>query len=168
MHNQHNDRILVLSLTSTKPDQTQWLFSSSTNANKSWYWQMVRFMFVLSWMNIYALGFCLMSRSFDVSLGSIGLFQGLEVEPIAFITCARLVKDARWVSSIWEYGRWVPVVNSAKKKKRPLFQDPVFQRQFIKIQITSQIFIVKGLNMVSHACSMNHKQLMNMHLWNGR
>ena len=26
---------------------------------------------------------------------------------------------------------------------------------------------LNGLNTVSHACSMNHKQLMNMHLWNG-
>ena len=47
-------------------------------------------------------------------------------------------------------------------------KETVFQRYFIKIQITSLIFIVKGLNTVSHACSMNHKQLMNMHLWNGR
>jgi hypothetical protein len=44
----------------------------------------------------------------------------------------------------------------------------VFQRLFVKIQITSQIIIVKGLNTVSHAWSMNHKQLMSMHLWNGR
>ena len=58
-------------------------------------------------------------------------------------------------------------VNSAKKEMS-LFQDTVFQRSFVKIQITSQIFIVKGLNKVSHACSMNRKQLMNMHLWNGR
>jgi hypothetical protein len=27
--------------------------------------------------------------------------------------------------------------------------------------------IVKGLNTVSHACSMNNKQFMNMHLWIG-
>ena len=35
-------------------------------------------------------------------------------------------------------------------------------------QITLEIFIVKGLNKVFHACIMNHKQLMNMHLLNGR
>ena len=58
------------------------------------------------------------------------------------------------------------VINSAKKETS-LFQDPVFQRQFIKIQVTSQIFTVKGLNNVSHSCSMNHEQYMNMHLWNG-
>jgi hypothetical protein len=58
-------------------------------------------------------------------------------------------------------------VNSAKKQMS-LLQDPVFKRSFEKIQLTLQIFIVKGLNTVSHACSMNHKQLMNMHLWNGR
>ena len=63
----------------------------------------------------------------------------------------------------WSWGD----VNSAKKEKA-LFLDPVFQRDFVKIQIASQIFVVKGLNTVSHACSMNHKQLMNMHLWNGR
>ena len=52
------------------------------------------------------------------------------------------------------------------KKEMSLFQDPVFQRSLVKIPISSQIFIVKGLNTVSRACSMNHKQLMN--LWNGR
>jgi hypothetical protein len=31
-----------------------------------------------------------------------------------------------------------------------------------------KIFTVKVLNTVSHACSINNKQLMNMHLWNGR
>jgi hypothetical protein len=57
-------------------------------------------------------------------------------------------------------------INSAKKETS-LLQDPVFQRYFVKIEITSQIIIVKGLYTVSHACSMNNKQLMNMHLWNG-
>jgi hypothetical protein len=41
---------------------------------------------------------------------------------------------------------WNYKLNSANNKKTSIFQDPVFQRQFIKIQITSQIFIVKGLN----------------------
>uniref|UniRef100_A0A674CI87 Dynein cytoplasmic 1 intermediate chain 2 n=1 Tax=Salmo trutta TaxID=8032 RepID=A0A674CI87_SALTR len=55
-------------------------------------------------------------------------------------------------------------INSAKKETS-LFQDSCLSKIICQIQITSQIFIVKA---VSHACSMNHKQLMNMHLWNGR
>jgi hypothetical protein len=39
--------------------------------------------------------------------------------------------------------------NSAKRKTA-LFQDPVFQRLFVKIQRTSKVFIVKGLNTVFH------------------
>jgi hypothetical protein len=60
------------------------------------------------------------------------------------------------------------LTKSAKKKEMALFQEPVFERSFVKIEITSQIFIVKELNTVSHACSMNRKSFMNMHLWNGR
>ena len=63
---------------------------------------------------------------------------------------------------------WYCLYKLSKKIETSLFQVHVFQRYFVKIQITSQIFMVKGLNTVFHACSMNHKQLMNMHLWNGR
>ena len=54
----------------------------------------------------------------------------------------------------------------SKKKTRPFFRT-AFQRYLDFYELTAHIFIVKGLNTVSHACSMNHKQLMNMHLWNG-
>jgi hypothetical protein len=57
--------------------------------------------------------------------------------------------------------RYVHTLYTQQKKRNVPFSGPVFQREFVKIQIMSQI-IVKGLNMVSHACSMNHKQLMNM------
>jgi predicted dinucleotide-utilizing enzyme len=82
----------------------------------------------------------------------------------------RTVTKACMQIFIWAYPRNLNFslkieINSAKKETF-LFQDPVFQREVVKIQITSQIFIVKGLNTVSIACSMNHKQLMN--LWNGR
>ena len=50
------------------------------------------------------------------------------------------------------------VLNSAKKRNAPF----PGQRYNVKIQIPSQIFIVKGLKKLSHACSMNHKQLMNV------
>jgi hypothetical protein len=54
----------------------------------------------------------------------------------------------------------------SKKKTRAFFRT-AFQRYLDFYELTAQIFIVKGLNTVSHACSMNHKQLMNMHMWNG-
>ena len=60
-------------------------------------------------------------------------------------------------------------INSIKKgflTKRPFFRTLYFKDTFVKIKITLEIFIVKGLNNVFHACSMNHKQLMNMHLLN--
>jgi hypothetical protein len=48
-----------------------------------------------------------------------------------------------------------PYINELSKKRNVPFSGPF------------TIFIVKGLNTVSHACSKKHKQLMNMHLWTG-
>jgi hypothetical protein len=50
------------------------------------------------------------------------------------------------------------------KKINIPFSGPCLSKIIRKNPITSQIFIVRGLNTDFHACSMNDKQLMNMHL----
>jgi hypothetical protein len=65
--------------------------------------------------------------------------------------------------------REITYVNKLSKKINVPFSEPCLSKIIRKnANITSRIFIVKGLNTVSHACSMNHKQLMNIHLWNSR
>ena len=55
------------------------------------------------------------------------------------------------------------------KYRNALFQKtPSFKDHLKKIQIGSQIFIVKGLNPVSHACSLIVHGSLNMYLWTGR